>query len=219
MPNTTIYYSPDVLKVRRLHKEVLSHTFETIFEQLSELTHSLYDAAKRRKEGYYIEFANNHPDYLGKPKSLMDAQTFSIEDCQLTIARECGFYNWSEVVDIQHKAFDKEFEQARELLINGKLDQFNKLLLQSPYLIHQHSDYGHHAGLIHYIAANGVELWNQYTPSNIVEITQVLMRFGANIHMRSNIYGGSCSLVQLIETSAHPWAAGVGNSLLNAVKS
>jgi len=218
MPNsTTIYYCQDVLKVRRLHEEILNNTYATIHEQLDALSDSLYSAVKHRRDGFHVEFSNCHPDYLGFSEEQVGKAFLTLDDCKLTISRECGFEDWNEVEEIGSKAFDCEFEMGRELLLNGKIRELGDLLLQCPYLIHQHSDYGHHAGLIHYVAANGVELWNQYMPSNIVDITKLLLRFGADIQMRSNIYRGAYTLKELIYTSSHPWNTGVGESLIEII--
>jgi len=219
MDHPTIYYPDEVRKVRILHQNVLRSSHATIYDQLSAFAKNLHQALRVKNPAGCIEVSNYHPKYIGSSTHKIFKAQLNEADCKLTIARSCSFEDWDAVSALRHKTIDNEFERAVDLLLCGAYYQLKSLLIQSPYLIHQHSDYGHYAGLIHYVTANGVELWRQYLPSNIVDLTQLLLEFGADIDMRSNIYGGTETLLQLLQTSCHPWDAGVGEALVSILKS
>jgi hypothetical protein len=110
--------------------------------------------------------------------------------------------------------FDQHFEKAADAIVFGSYDELKALLEATPSLVHQRSPYGHQAGLIHYVGSNGVETWRQIVPHNLAAITQLLLDYGANPNMTSNIYGHTVGVVPLLKTSAHPWEAGIAEAVL-----
>src|SRR5439155_980457 len=72
----------------------------------------------------------------------------------------------------------------------------------------------HRATLLHYVSANGVENYRQQTPQNIVRMTELLLAAGAEVDAEANVYGGGCTTLGLVATSAHPRQAGVQNALI-----
>ena len=64
----------------------------------------------------------------------------------------------------------------------------------------------HHATLLHYVAANGVEDFRQLTPPNAVEIARRLLDAGAAVDALADTYGGGSdqTTMNLLVSSAHP---------------
>ena len=55
----------------------------------------------------------------------------------------------------------------------------------------------HRSTLLHYVSANGVEDFRQKTPANIVEITRLLLKAGADVNAESESYGGRSTTLGL----------------------
>jgi ankyrin repeat protein len=75
----------------------------------------------------------------------------------------------------------------------------------------------HRSTLLHYVSANGVEDFRQKTPKNIVEITKLLLKFGADVNAESDAYGGRSTTLGLAATSWHPENAGVQLPLMEVL--
>src|SRR5262249_46354124 len=101
-----------------------------------------------------------------------------------------------------------EFEAAVDAVISGDADTLRRMLAANPELVRERSQREHHATLLHYVGANGVEDERQRTPRNIVEIARILLDAGADIHSIADMYGGSDTF-GLAATSCHPIDAGV----------
>lgn len=139
----------------------------------------------------------------------------SLMDAQFAIARLHGFASWPKLVKhlrgISHS--EDRFEQAIDGIVTGDLDLLRRLLGAHPELALQRSERQHHATLLHYVSANGVETFRQRTPKNIVEIARVLLDHDADIDAVADLYGGSTPL-ELVATSLPPEQAGVQEELL-----
>jgi hypothetical protein len=115
-----------------------------------------------------------------------------------------------------------QFESAVEAIITGDIATLKRLLRDSPELIQARSPREHHATLLHYVGANGVEGYRQKTPKNAVQVAEILLRAGALVDADLD-YGslrriyperrGSTPL-GLVATSVHPAVAGVQIGLL-----
>jgi len=123
----------------------------------------------------------------------------TIEHTQQTIAAEHGFTNWQAVKAQDSTAFDLAFENCVDSMLNGDIE------------------YVASAIAVHYIGANGVESYRQYTPFNAAAITQLLIDHGADPDADANIYGGS-KPVELVLSSAHPINAGVAESIAEVLR-
>ncbi|MBA3920036.1 MAG: hypothetical protein C0516_15840 [Gemmatimonas sp.] len=104
---------------------------------------------------------------------------------------------------------DTRFEQAVDAVVQGDLEALRLLLRADASLVEQRSARSHHATLLHYVAANGVENFRQRTPSNIVRIAECLLDAGADVKATCDVYGGGADTLGLVVTSAHPRAIGV----------
>ena len=110
------------------------------------------------------------------------------------------------------------FEAAVDAVVNGDAPALKALLAANPQLVHSRSTrYAHRATLLHYIAANGVEVDRQITPPNAIEIATILLQAGAAPDALANFYGGECATMSLLVSSCHPAAAGLQSQLVNTL--
>ncbi len=142
-----------------------------------------------------------------------------LADAQLFIARLHGFDSWPrfarQVEGLQRpNSQDARFEAAADAIVSGDIQTLEQLLHQDPELISARSQRTHNAPLLHYVAANGVEVFRQKTPKNIVDVANLLLKAGAEVNAESNAYGGGCTALGLAATSVHPERAGVQEALL-----
>ena len=139
-------------------------------------------------------------------------------DARTIIAREHDFESFDEFARYFEARNNKtslvsQFESAVESVISGDLATLEQLLRSNPALIRARSARRHHAALLHYVGANGVEGFRQKTPKNAVEVAAMLLKDGAEIDAVADMYGGSTTL-GLVATSIHPWLAGVQGALM-----
>jgi ankyrin repeat protein len=142
----------------------------------------------------------------------------ALSQAQFVIARAHGFPSWSKLVQhiegITGQDADRSaFERAADAIVSGDLAPLERLLREHRGLVHARSDREHHATLLHYVSANGVENYRQKTPANIVTIARTLLDAGAEVDAEADVYGGGATTLGLVVTSAHPRLAGVQNAL------
>lgn len=142
----------------------------------------------------------------------------ALAQAQFVIARAHGFESWPrlahhlEALGGAHTPVSA-FEEAADAIIAGDRATLERLLRESPDLVHARSSRHHRATLLHYVSANGVENYRQETPPNIVEIARLLLDAGAEADAEADMYGGGATTFGLAMTSAHPRLAGVQNDL------
>jgi ankyrin repeat protein len=142
-----------------------------------------------------------------------------LDDAQLFVARQHGFTSWPNFathVELLTRPGSPVsiYEAAVEAIVAGDTRALRRLLDEYPELVHARSTREHHSTLLHYVAANGVEDFRQKTPSNVVEITRLLLEAGADVNATSEAYGGGSTALGLAATSVHPQRAGVQIPLL-----
>jgi len=147
------------------------------------------------------------------------ADKCSLADAQFVIARSHGFLSWPKFAKhlesiARTSSATSRFEAAADAIVNGDVATLKRLLREDQELIRARSTLEHGATLLHYVSANGVEGYRQKTPRNIVEITDILLRAGAEVDATADVYGGGCTALGLAATSVHPEAAGVQEALL-----
>jgi hypothetical protein len=101
------------------------------------------------------------------------------------------------------------FELAADAIVAGEVATLTSLLREHPDLVQARSTRRHHAALLHYVAANGVEDYRQKTPKNIVAIAALLLDAGADVNATADMYGSADTALMLTATSIHPFKAGV----------
>lgn len=139
-------------------------------------------------------------------------------DARAIILREQQFEQWSafeaftEARRDPHSAVSR-FEAAVDAIVTGDDAALDALLTAHPALIRARSARTHHAMLLHYVGANGIEGFRQKTPANAVRITERLLAAGAEVEASADMYGGSRTL-GLVATSIHPMLAGLQDELI-----
>jgi len=151
-----------------------------------------------------------------------DDRKCALTDAQFVIARSHGFESWPKFAKhlqavARSTSSVSKFEAAADAIVAGDVATLQQLLREEPNLVRTRSTREHGATLLHYVSANGVEGYRQKTPKNIVEITRMLMRAGAEIDATANVYGGRATTLGLAATSVHPERAGVQEELLRTL--
>ena len=144
-----------------------------------------------------------------------------LTDAQFFIAREHGFASWPKFSKhLEALAIGSPvslFEKAVDAIVAGDATTLKKLLNGNPELVRARSTREHRSTLLHYVSANGIEDFRQTTPKNIVQITKLLLKAGADVDAASDAYGGGSTSLGLAATSVHPEQAGVQNELLQTL--
>lgn len=142
--------------------------------------------------------AGGHAEYL-------------LADAQFVIAREYGFGSWppfaSHVEGLERPDPSvARFEAAADAVISGDEPVLAQLLRDDPALVRTRSARAHHATLLHYVAANGVEDFRQRTPANAVAIARMLLEAHSEVDATADSYGGGprMTTLNLLVSSVHP---------------
>jgi hypothetical protein len=146
----------------------------------------------------------------------------ALPDAQFVIARAHGFLSWPKFVKhIESLARATSpvstFEAAAYAIVTGDVTTLERLLRDHPELIRARSTREHRATLLHYVSANGVKNYRQVTPKNIAEITTILVAAGADVDAEADVYGGGCTTLGLVATSAPPFIAGVQQDVIDVL--
>ncbi|HXM43144.1 MAG TPA: ankyrin repeat domain-containing protein [Bryobacteraceae bacterium] len=107
------------------------------------------------------------------------------------------------------------FSQAVEAVTNGDESGLRALLAGNAGLVYERAPFRHRASLLHYVAANGVEV--QRSPKNALAIARILLEAGAEADAVAPVYGSSDTTLCLTVTSVHPYLAGVQTSLVDVL--
>jgi ankyrin repeat protein len=145
-----------------------------------------------------------------------------LTEAQFVIAVSHGFQSWPKfakhVAGLSNETSSvARFEAAVDAIVNGNLKTLKRLLREDPKLIRARSTREHHATLLHYVSANGVEGYRQKTPRNAVKIAETLLEAGADVDAEAEVYGGGATTLGLVGTSVHPFVAGVQNPLMQVL--
>jgi hypothetical protein len=176
----------------------------------------------RRVEVVWRAYLDGHPAAAellraagaGPGSGEAEDRGLTIDDVRGAIAREHGFADWAAVAADRDQPVDARFEAAAGAIVSGDQDTLRALLDTDPVLSRARSPFGHHATLVHYVAANGVESSRQWqSPRNAVQILRILLRHGADPDAACNAYGGGLTPLCALVSSAHPAHAGVQGAL------
>ena len=193
----------------------------------SEWVHSLVkvlDVAPSPFVQSSIDRAVAHIEERVREQRAQNADAFTLADAQHLIAEAHSFEHWAAFV--RHlemlsggRERDDDFETAADAVVNGDLDTLRSLVEREPELIHAHSSRIHHATLLHYVAANGVEDFRQKTPPNAVAIARFLLEAGAEVDALADTYGGDWwqTTMNLLVSSTHPADAGLQPALVDVL--
>jgi hypothetical protein len=163
----------------------------------------------------------NLEQYRTQAEDLLEARNSA--DAQHVIAREHGFDSWPEFAEHIEGLNNKQstvsrFEAAAAAVITGDIATLESLLRESPDLIRERSTRSHHATLLHYVAANGVEDFRQMSPKNAVAVANLLLNAGAEPDAPADAYGSKwATTMDLLVSSCHPANAGVQVALVDTL--
>jgi hypothetical protein len=142
----------------------------------------------------------------------------TLDQVRFVVAREHEFRDWPEVIAHGAAEVDRRFEAAVDAIVEGNVGELRALCAEAPALSSARSAFGHHATLLHYVAANGVEPARQWSPPNAPAIARTLLGAGADPNARSDSYGGRCTTpLELLVSSSHPAEAGVQADLVEVM--
>jgi ankyrin repeat protein len=156
-----------------------------------------------------------HPRFRGKVLAdvLSAVPTLDLSDARIVIAHDHSFAGWPETVAftaaVENDPRVRAFEAAADAVVSGDLDQLRQSLDGDPGLIRARSSRRHHATLLHYIGANGVEGDRQKTPANAVAVAKLLLDAGAEVDAVADMYDHKCTTMSMLVSSAHPAEAGL----------
>jgi hypothetical protein len=213
--NYSVYIHPDVAQVRALHAAIVaSFDFSgSILELLEKMAGNLVEANKAGDPRSHVEIKNymRTGDLNRKDNSLQ----IDLRMARELMARQYGFADWEEVKYGGRVSLQAEFEKAVDLLVMGKLDDMKQILEKNPHLILQRSAFYHKASLLHYAAANGVEIRRQVVPANLAEMVRILISRGADREAKGYFYGSMMNTMALLRTGTHTREAGIYQSIHN----
>jgi len=203
-------------------KELPAHpSLEQFKKQAKDLLKSVQSGHPEVLLAILQRIRKDHPR-LGRLAELNPHGTkLRLADVQFVIARDYGFESWPRFskhlagLTVESSPASR-FESAVDAVVSGDVEKLKSLLRESPELVRERSARLHHATLLNYVGANGVENYRQKTPKNAVEIAEVLIEAGADINAMADIYGGSDTL-GLAATSVFPALAGVQNALIDTL--
>lgn len=182
---------------------------------------SLFEALQTGDNDARWMFKWEHPRYRGQSVEAVERNGLSLEDAKIIIARKYAFDAWKDLVTfvtaIPSDAGLLRFENAADLVVEGELDDLASLLTAFPDLVQARSTRRHHATLLHYLGANGVEHWRQKTPPNAVEIAKLLLDRGAEVDSLADMYDCKCTTMSMLVSSCHPASAGLQVPLLETL--
>src|SRR5712691_7031404 len=149
-------------------------SYRATLAEYQQQVEALFDALKSSDEAAEWRFKWLHPRFRGKSIADVRAATLDLADAQLVIAHEYSFENWAAFAAFTQAIISDgpvaRFESAVEAVISGDVAALSSMLRARPDLVRPRSTRRHHATLLHYVAANGVEGGRQRTPANSVEV-------------------------------------------------
>ena len=191
--------------------------FNAPLESYQQQAASLMVKLQSGKDEARWSFKWSHPRFHGRPVADVDASMLHLADAQLVIARLYAFDTWADLADftsdVGHDDALRRFESAADAVVSGDLNTLRSLLSDDPQLSSARSRRRHHASLLHYIAANGVEESRQQTPENAVAVAQTLLDAGAEVDALADMYAAKCTTMSMLVSSDHPAKAGVQAAL------
>lgn len=175
----------------------------------------LWDSYKSGDQRITVELSNYHPELIGASNEAIMAHQIKYHEIENVILEQYSFMTWMDIKEAGK--FDIEFERAVNAVLAGDTLRVAEMINAKPELVNQKSQFGHQANLIQYLGANGIEIWRQMIPAEVVDMLELLIEQGADPDAPNNIYGGS-NLRTLIETSEHTLLSGLSDAMLEKLE-
>jgi ankyrin repeat protein len=174
---------------------------------------SLHDALQAGDDAARWHFKWEHPRFRGRSVTDVDPTALDLADARTVIACDYGFDTWEELTAfteaVRAGGEADDFEAAVEAVVAGDIDTLTTMLRDHPELARARSTRRHHATLLHYVGANGVEFGRQKTPPNAVAVARLLLQAGAEADALADMYGSKCTTMSMVVSSSHPAEAGL----------
>jgi len=198
-----------------LHLPVIAGVRE--YRQQAEQLFSAYMAGD---SGVRVLIDEHHPRLRRLGAGEENHATVTLADIQLAMADWYCLESWPHLEEWAAEASStgsrvSSFEAAADSILTGNAGNLGALLRLYPSLVRLRSMRRHHATLLHYIAANGVEYYREHYPKNAVALLDLLLAAGAEVDATADMYGGGATTIALVATSIHPAKAGVVIPLLD----
>lgn len=171
---------------------------------------ALFAALSAGDDSAAWRFKWEHPRFKGKTVDAVREAALDLDDARTVIASEHSFDGWEQLAEFV-RAMNTDpnvqrFEAAVDAVVDGDAETLRGFL---PELARARSTRRHHATLLHYVGANGVEGYRQKTPANAVEIATMLLDAGAEPDALADLYESKCTTMSMLVSSAHPAQAGL----------
>ncbi|QRR00987.1 ankyrin repeat domain-containing protein [Dyadobacter sandarakinus] len=184
-----------------------------------ELARQLLEACRSADGETILYIQKYHPNPTQLKNLGKAGANFDMHDARLILAREHGFEDWQHFDNHLHALGDPAsvtslFERGADAIVKGDTSTLRKVLAAAPRIVKARSGRAHHATLLHYITANGVEEFRQLVPPNAGEIGRMLLEMGSEPDAMLHAYGnGPGTPLELLVSSAHHGRAGVQGEL------
>ncbi len=115
--------------------------------------------------------------------------------------------------------FAAVFDRAADAVVAGDIEGLRALLHDHPDLARARSSRPHRCTLLNYLGANGFEGERQQTPTNAVEVIELLIAAGSDPNAVCRTYRGgpAQNTVGLLTSSGHPREAGLTLAMVSAL--
>jgi hypothetical protein len=191
--------------------------FDAPLAAYDETARALLDAFGAGDAGAESRFKWEHPRFRDQPLSAVKGAPMDLDDARLVVAHENSFDTWPDLKRFAEAAASdgavRRFETAVDVVIAGDVEALRLALRDDPQLVRARSTRRHHATLLHYLGANGVEGGRQKTPANAVEIMKILLDADADPDALADLYENKCTTMSMVVSSAHPARAGLQAAL------
>lgn len=191
--------------------------YRATVQEYEEQAKTLWQELKAGEEAAFWRCKWVHPRFRGQSVGKVKSATLGLDDARQVIACEYSFDHWNDLIQFAGKIGQggsvDQFEAAVEALVAGDEAVLRQMLADHPELAQARSSRRHHATLLHYLGANGVESSRQKTPANAVAMAKMLLEAGAEVDALADLYDNRCTTMSLIVSSSHPAKAGLQAAL------
>jgi len=165
-----------------------------------------------------VELGNWHPGIGGLPEEAVWSARLGERDFLDTVARGHGYAGWRAVEAEGPARPDPRFEACVEAILSGDIESVAAALRAHPELATARSRFGHRATLLHYLAANGVEIHRQRVPTNAADLARLLLDHGADPGSEAHMYGAPRTTLGMLLSSSHPADAGLTEEIAGVLR-
>ncbi len=187
--------------------------FDAPLQEYQRQAEALFSALQAGEDAAGWRFKWQHPRFRGRTLTDVREANLDLADARRVIAREHAFDSWDDLATFAQAVSSDgpvwRFETAADAVVSGDLATLRTILHDDPALVHARSTRRHHATLLHYLGANGVEDTRQRTPHDAVEVARLLLDHGAEVDALADLYDERCTTLSMVVSSGHPARAGL----------